>query len=295
MGASTPHFALQIRNRIARLDRRPPRRPPGPHRGRAGDLAAHGARPFRRGPRHPPRARHPGAPVQPRGHRAGGREPGSVGAALTVRPGPYGPGMAVADGSSRHPRLRAARALRRRRVRRGAARPPAGLRPRPADRRGVRREAHAGARLLRAARRARRRPVRDVARGLRPPRARARRARPGRAGRRRRRLRLLPRQHAPARRTSPSRSPACASPARGTCSPASSACGGASSPRVCASRRRRSRVRPSRARSGSSAASGARRATTCSPDCSAGAGPAGSSGRSPRCRTAMPRPRSAAR
>ena len=39
MGASTPHFALQIRNRIARLIARPARGPPRPDRGRARDRA----------------------------------------------------------------------------------------------------------------------------------------------------------------------------------------------------------------------------------------------------------------
>ena len=37
VGASTPHFALQIRNRIARLIRGLPRGPPRPDRGRARD------------------------------------------------------------------------------------------------------------------------------------------------------------------------------------------------------------------------------------------------------------------
>ena len=39
MGASTPHFALQLRNRIAQPDRRPPGGPSRPDRGRARDRA----------------------------------------------------------------------------------------------------------------------------------------------------------------------------------------------------------------------------------------------------------------
>ena len=43
-GPSTPHFALQIRNRIERLIAPLPRRPPGAGRGRAPDRAADRAR-----------------------------------------------------------------------------------------------------------------------------------------------------------------------------------------------------------------------------------------------------------
>jgi len=54
--------------------------------------------------------------------------------------------------------------------------------------------------------------------------------------------------------------------------------------------------RPSLPRSSaSSRARAAKRATTCSPACGGAAGPGGSCGRSHRCRTATPRPRSRAR
>ena len=72
MGASTPHFALQIRNRIAKLDRRPAGRPPGPRRGRARDRAPRAPRLQRRGARHAaPRtasARCPRCAPEPDGH-----------------------------------------------------------------------------------------------------------------------------------------------------------------------------------------------------------------------------------
>ena len=55
-GASTPHFALQLRNRIARLIARPARRPPRAPARRAGDGAAEIARLRRRAARPPRRA-----------------------------------------------------------------------------------------------------------------------------------------------------------------------------------------------------------------------------------------------
>ena len=187
-----------------------------------------------------------------------------------------------------HPGQRPPRALPGRRLRGAARAPAARVRPRPAGRRGVGLRPR-GARVyfeLRDARGAV--PCSMWRDGLRPPRARAWLDGvqvvvaggcdyyPGSAavlaG-------LLLRGHR-----------ACGSPARGTCSPSSSGCGGASSPRACASRRRRS-PRPALPRTIGVVMrrAAARRATTCSPGCGAAAGRAGWSGRSPRCRTATPR------
>ena len=63
----------------------------------------------------------------------------------------------------------------------------------------------------------------------------------------------------------------------------------ARTPRGCSSRRSGWRARCCRARSASSPARAARRATTSSRGCAAAAGPGGSCGRSPRSRTATPR------
>ena len=84
MGASTPHFALQLRNRIAKLIRGLPGRPPGADRGRARGRAADRARPRRRGPRPRGRAGH-GA----RSRRSPAATPAADAArALSARAGP---------------------------------------------------------------------------------------------------------------------------------------------------------------------------------------------------------------
>ncbi len=94
---------------------------------------------------------------------------------------------------------------------------------------------------------------------------------------------------------SPSRSPTCASPARATCSRRSSACAARSPPRGCSSASSACRARCCRARSGSSGARAARRAT----DVLAGLQRRGWAGRlvwaSRPCRTATRRRRSRGR
>ena len=69
MGASTPHFALQLRNRIRKLIAPLPPDDPARHRGRARDRAARADRVLRRGPRRAGAGR-PAPAAQPRRGRA---------------------------------------------------------------------------------------------------------------------------------------------------------------------------------------------------------------------------------
>ena len=89
----------------------------------------------------------------------------------------------------------------------------------------------------------------------------------------RRRLDYYPGSRASSPSFSFARHASCAWRARATCSPRSSGCAARSPPRGCSSRRSGCRARRCRARSASSPARAARRATTCSPACAAAAGP----------------------
>ena len=160
--------------------------------------------------------------------------------------------------------------MARGRLRRGAARPPARVQARAGVRRGLRPQGRAGEGVVRAARRLGRAAVLDVAQGLGRAAASTRSATapswsPPAAA-------TSTPARAPPRRRSPSRSRSCAWRARATCSPRSSGCAARSPRRGCSSRRSGCPGRRCRARSASSPARAARRATTCWPACAAAAG-----------------------
>ena len=171
-----------------------------------------------------------------------------------------------------HPRLGAHRAVPGRPVRGAAAPPAARVRARAGVRRGRSASRPAARKVWFELRDARRRAaVLDVARrtGTRSASARwptARRSSPPAAA-------TTTPARAPPRRSSPSRSPTCAWPARATCSPSSERLRRAlHAEGLFEPQKRLPAPARCRARSASSPASAARRATTCWPACAAAAG-----------------------